>query len=406
MDDRSEPQARVSRASTEAEARRFAPIDVISRQELVGHPLWASQFAKRRKDHRFYELVEDTIDQNFVYGYLRIRNGAGQEIAIQPFFKLDQDMLAGLPRGWANYVEAIRRIWPSFLLLPTLMIGCTVGEGCLAGELPEQHSAIAECFSHSLVAIARELGAHLVVLKEFPARYRTALSALRQSGFTRIPSFPNVRLPIDHANFEDFCRRHLSANMRTKLKRKFRDAAAHRPVTMELIPDIAPHLDEVYPLYIQVYEKSAFKFELLTREFLLSLGARMPDKVRFFVWRQDGKAIGFNICMIEGRSLYSEYIGLDYAVALDVHLYFIVMRDVIEWAIRNGFKFYCSTGLNYEPKHHFRFELDPLDIYVRHTSDAVNPLLRPFLSWLEPTRHDPILKRFENYPDLSNDRAF
>src|ERR1700729_2290420 len=52
-------------------------------------------------------------------------------------------------------------------------------------------------------------------------------------------------------------------------------------------------------------------------EYFCGLGRLMPDKVRFFVWRQEGRQIAFTLCMIEGDALYAEYIGLDYKVALD-----------------------------------------------------------------------------------------
>src|SRR4051812_5884990 len=101
--------------------------------------------------------------------------------------------------------------------------------------------------------------------------------------------------------------------------------------------------------------------------------------------------------MIEGDSVYSEYMGLDYRVALDIHLYFIIMRDVIEWAIENKLKRYCSTDLNYEPKYHFRFTLEPLDLYVRHVSRLPNRVLRFCLPLLAPTKQEPFLQKFEDY---------
>lgn len=390
------PRKEVSKAYCPQAGR----IDVLAREQLAAHEVWARCFAGRRKDHRFYELVEETIDQGFDYGYLAVRDGAGQVIAIQPYFLVDQDILAGLPKGLTRWVERVRQVWPGFMRLVTLMVGCAVGEGHLAGDDPAQYTAVAEVLSRSLVETARGLGASLLVLKEFPARYRPALARLRAAGFARMPSFPNVTLGIEYASFDELCRRHLSRNMRTKLRRKFREAAQAPATEMQMVADIAPFVDEVYPLYVQVYEKSTLKFEMLTKDFLRALGARMPDKVRFFIWRQQGKAVGFNICMIEGDALYSEYMGLDYSVALDIHLYFIIMRDVIEWAIRQGFRSYCSTGLNYEPKYHFRFDLAPLDLYVRASSGLLNFVLKPFLPLLEPTRHDPVLKRFGNYHEM------
>src|SRR5262249_43822270 len=98
--------------------------------------------------------------------------------------------------------------------------------------------------------------------------------------------------------------------------------------------------------------------------------------------------------------IYDQYIGLDYTVALDFHLYHYTIRDIMSWAIGNGFHWYRSNGLNYDPKLHLRMQLDPLDLYVRHRSTALNAVLKLVLPWLEPTRHDKYLKKFPNYHEL------
>jgi hypothetical protein len=62
---------------------------------------------------------------------------------------------------------------------------------------------------------------------------------------------------------------------------------------------------------------------------------------------------------LQDDELCAEYIGLEYPVALDLHLYFYSFRDVMSWAIANGFKWYRSSALNYDPKFHLKHSLDP-----------------------------------------------
>ena len=103
---------------------------------------------------------------------------------------------------------------------------------------------------------------------------------------------------------------------------------------------------------------------------------------------------------MHGDAIYAEYIGLDYAVALDLHLYHYAFRDMVSWAIANGYKSFRSSGLNYDPKLHLRHLLDPLDLYVRHTSAPINSLLKHILPAIEPTRYDETLAKFCNYREL------
>jgi hypothetical protein len=173
---------------------------------------------------------------------------------------------------------------------------------------------------------------------------------------------------------------------------------------MGAVGDIATAIDDVYPLYLQVYERSKLRFEKLTKDYFCRLGREMPDKVRFFVWRQNGRIVAFTLCMIEGDAVYGEYLGLDYAVALDLHLYHHVFRDVAAWAIANGFKSLGTGGLNYDPKLHLKCRLVPLDLYVKHTSPLFNALLKRLLPFLEPTRQEKILRKFPNYDELWNPR--
>ena len=59
-----------------------------------------------------------------------------------------------------------------------------------------------------------------------------------------------------------------------------------------------------------------------------------------------------------------------------------------------------DSGLNYDPKLHFRHRLKPVDLYVKHTSMIINLAMQLLLPWLEPTRYDETLKKFPNYFEL------
>jgi predicted N-acyltransferase len=271
------------------------------------------------------------------------------------------------------------------------MVGCAAGEGHLAMDA---HDLIAE-----LPKIASELNAKLIVMKEFPSHYRPALANLE--GFTRVPSMPMTRLNIDYDDFDDFVAKKLSKPTRKNLRRKLRAADASQPaIELQVVQDATPYIDEIYPLYLAVFNRSKLHFEKLTREFLSAIGRRMPDKVRFFIWRRDGKAIAFSLCMLQRDTIYDEYLGLDYNVAFDLNLYFHTIRDIINWAIAHGMQWYVSSALNYEPKLHLKSELAPLDLYVAHTSPLINIVMKRVLPLLEPTRNDPILARFPNFSEV------
>jgi hypothetical protein len=321
-------------------------VRIASRKEIMHLPRWSRAFAGERKDHRFYELIEDTLKDGFSYGYFVVENGA-DVCAIQPYFILDQDLLGGINGIAKRSFDAVRRVWPRFMRAHTLMVGCSAGEGHLdTGESSD--AALAEALARALPRLARELGCVMIALKEFPASYRAAMACLSDAGFTRIPSMPMTKLALPFKDFDEYMRTKLSAGTRMKLRRKLRAcASAQPPVTLEVTQDASGMVDEIYPLYLNVFARSPLQFEKLTKEFLAEIGARMPDKTRFLVWRQEGRAVAFALCMVDGDDIYHEYVGFDYSVAFNLHLYYRVFHDIVEWTIANGYRELHSGSLNY-----------------------------------------------------------
>jgi hypothetical protein len=375
-------------------------VEVVSRREAMQSRHWQDAFGSEAKDRRYYELVEDTIHAEFDYRYFAIRDRTGEICGIQPFFILDLDLLVGAkPRiGWLT--DFVRRLWPRFMHARTLMVGCAAGEGHLDGKDEFARRANARLLASAIVREARRLQAGLIVLKEFPCKYRPLLECFVHNDFTRIPSLPNVRLSIDYPSFNEYTRRALSGGTRRKLRKKFRATEDAPPIAMSIVDDITPIIDEVYPLYLQVYDRSKLHFERLTKEYFCGLGRRMGDKARFFIWRQNGKIIAFGSCILHDDTIHAEYLGLDYTVALDLHLYHYTFRDMVSWGIARGYKWFRSSSLNYDPKLHLRYELAPIDLYVRHTSTVCNAVFSWIVPWLEPTRYDKTLKQFANYHEL------
>jgi predicted N-acyltransferase len=375
---------------------------VLSRGDLQNNEDWIHAFEGKTKDHRFYEIVADTLGSSFEHHYLLLEDRAGKVRGIQPVFFVQQNLVEGIP-ALRKAVEKIRHHFPRFLTMRLLMIGNAAGEGHLSACAPEDEAWVASALHEVLAPFARQSKASLIVFKDFPAKYRDPLANLAEHDFTRVPSMPMTELTLDYRDFDHYVTT-LGASTRKDLRRKFRKIAAAKPITVEVANDLTPYVDEVYPFYLQVHERSPMKFECLTKEYLSALGRRMPDRARFFIWRQNGKAIAFSVALVHDGTIYDDYLGLDYRVALDLHLYFQTFRDILGWAMAEGLKRYRSSPLNYEPKLHLGCALYPLDLYVRHTNPVLNKIFRPILKFLEPTRHDPVLRRFRNAHELHDDR--
>src|SRR6266699_386133 len=374
-------------------------LKVITRAELENCGAWKRAFHNRCKNHRYYEIVEETLQNDFEHYYLLLEDPSGNVRAIQPVFFVRQNLVEGMPGKIRSVVDAIRKVFPRFLTMRVLMVGCAAGRGDLGACDKSDEAWTAQALQASLRTYARQNKASLVVLKDFPANYRSALETFPSNGYARIPSMPMTRLALHYENWDEYFRT-LSKATRKDLRRKFRKAERAPKIDMEVVKDIAPFVDEICPLYLAVHERSPLKFETLTKEYFLAIAQQMHEHARFFIWRRSGKIVAFSFCLVCGDKIHDECIGLDYSVALGLHLYFYTLRDIISWALQQGLKYYYSNPLNYEPKLHLDCELMPLDLYVRHTSALLNPAFRRVIKYLGPTRHDPVLRRFPNADQL------
>jgi len=382
-------------------ATSFGRAVVASQVPEVDAETWAAGLQHQANDHRYYELTKHALGHQFEHYYLLLQDRTGKTRAIQPFLMVNQDLVTGMPKAFRRGIDKIRQKFPAALVMRMLMVGCSAGEGHLVRD-KETGSVewVAQALSEALHPVARKLKAAMIVMKDFPKSYRKQLRPMKKSGYARVPSMPGSRLDINFKSFDEYLQTKLSHKTRKNLRSKYRKAAAGAALTMEVVSDVEPHIDELFPLYQQVLERSQYKFEELTKPYFVEISRRMGERALFFIWRQNGKAVAFSSCAGHEGVLRDHYIGLDYKVALDCHLYFVTFRDIVTWAIENKYHTYYSAPLNYEPKYHLRHDLVPLDLYVRTSWNWINPLFRAVVPYLEPTRYDPMIRKFANAHEL------
>ena len=86
------PSAQAPTAAVGAALRAF----VARGKEIRLSPLWKQAFAGKRKDHRYYDIVEDTMHPEITHRYLMITDQLSQAGTVQPFFVTSIDMAEGV----------------------------------------------------------------------------------------------------------------------------------------------------------------------------------------------------------------------------------------------------------------------------------------------------------------------
>ena len=282
-------------------------LKVVTLAELRNCEAWKRAFENKCKDHRYYEIVEETLQDDFEHHHMLLEDDFGNARAIQPVFFVRQNLVEGVPGKISSIVDRVRKIFPRFLTMRVLMVGCAAGTGDLAACDEKDERWVANALQASLSTYARQNKASLVVLKDFPATYRLELETFPRNGYARIPSMPMTRLPLPYQNWDEYFRT-LSKATRKDLRRKFRKAENAPKIEMEIVSDIAALIDEIYPLYLAVHQRSPFKFETLTKDYFCAIAKRMPERARFFIWRQLGKIVAFSFCLVWDDKVYDECI--------------------------------------------------------------------------------------------------
>src|SRR5205823_15932 len=156
------------------------------------------------------------------------------------FFFVDQDLTAGLPARFRRVLTGARKLWPRFLSLKMMMVGCAAGEG----QLDSTEIWVVESLHEAIEKYMRRARVSIVLLKDFPAQYRETLATFSNDGYRRVPSMPAAKLDLTFASFEDYVQNTLGKVFRKNLRRKFKDASAFPPLSMEVVTDATPFVEE------------------------------------------------------------------------------------------------------------------------------------------------------------------
>src|ERR1700746_3606649 len=161
---------------------------VFTLAELENCGPWRRALRNKCQDHRYYEIVEETLECGFEHHYLVLENRSGDVTAVQPVFFVRQNLVEGVPGKIRLIVDGIRKVFPRFLTMRVLMVGCGAGTGDLGACDEEDQAWMANALWRSLQIYPRQNKASLVVFKDFPANYRSPLETLVSNAYARIPS--------------------------------------------------------------------------------------------------------------------------------------------------------------------------------------------------------------------------
>ena len=351
---------------------------------------WNKVFPDVLEGYDFYRTLDDSGLGQFTFYYIMVYDGeapAGAAACFLMKYPLDTSI-----RGPLKHItNSVRKRLPDILSVSALICGMPLGSGGIG--ISGDTAAVMDAILRGMEQIAAEKKAAVLAFKDFDKSYAKALDPLRKRGFSKLDSLPYAELEIRFKDFEEYLKS-LSGATRYDLRRKFKKADNLVKIGLEIADRIEGGvLQDVYDLYLDTVAKHDMGFELLTADFFRNISANMPGKVKFFLWRIEGKLAAFQLSLVSDDVMIDYYVGFDYSIAHKYHLYFIRFRDSLNWCIEHGIKKYEIGATGYEPKRRLDFDFRPLYIYAKFRNRMIRPIFNLMCRFLSFENFDPDLKK-------------
>ncbi|MDP2941230.1 MAG: GNAT family N-acetyltransferase [Candidatus Omnitrophota bacterium] len=354
---------------------------------------WYSVFPKALENYYFFKSLDESAFEQFTFFYILVYDNGVPVGAASCFlmrFPFDSTVQGPLKviLGW------VKRLLPHILSPRVLLCGLPMGQGRIG--IAGDPVPVLEAICAGMETIAKEEKAAVFIFKDFNRADADTLRPLLKKGFLKIESLPSTEMDINFSSFEDYLKT-LSRASRDGLKRKFKKVDAGPRIELEITGALEGSvLSEAHGLYLQTLTRMDLGFERVPEDFFRHIPENMPEEARYFLWRIKGRIVAFAFCLVSGGYFIDYYLGFDYAVAYQYHLYFIRFRDLMRWCIANGVKKYEMGVTTYEPKRRLGFNFVRLYFYIKHRNKLINPFVKIIGSFIKPENFDPVFKMMES----------
>jgi hypothetical protein len=336
--------------------------------------IWRECFSEDLEGKFWYQTLEESaLEKQFQFFYAVVQTD--KPIAIAPCFLMDVPMELLVPDNLISVFRALGAVVREFKSQRTFFIGSPCAdEGTVAISEGYELSDILDALHKAVDAKAKSLKAPMIVWKDFPEHFWTALSKLcKNHGFFQIESFPGATVELTKGADVETYYQQLKASRRQKIKKKLRVSEAAVKLDSEVLqaPDVSLQ-EEILPLFWQTYEKGKTKFEKLTPQFFSKIA---EAKEAWFILLREHETqalVAFMLCFKLKNIVINKFIGLDYKRPSDWFLYFRLWHEAIKFCVSQKVGELQSGQTGYSAKIELGHKLVPLKNFCRHSNFILN----------------------------------
>jgi len=351
---------------------------------------WSRIYPDVLEGYGFFKTLQESGLNQFEWHYILVYEGETLT-GIAPCFLMHYPLDTTIQGPIKSLLLKIKKKYPNFMELKVLLCGLPMGQGRIGAV--RNPGAVVRAICKAMESLAESRKIKVLGFKDFGLRECAWLDALQTEGYYKFESMPSTEMALPFRSFDDYVKS-LNRASRDGLKRKLKKIDRATPLPMEIREHLTEdELGEVHALYTQtLLRHGEVSFEILTKDFFRRISSNMGTQSRYFLWRLDGRIVAFAFCLISAERMIDYYLGFDYALAYDLHLYFTRFRDLMKWCIENKLPVYEMGNTGYEAKRRLGFRFIRLFVYAKHLNKFINPFFHLLCRCLRPENFDATFK--------------
>lgn len=332
-------------------APRTAAVEVVAfdRIDAIDASQWNALCGDALEDQAYHRVIE----RSGLPGFRFVHFGAyedGRLRAVVPGFYTDYRLDTTVQGGLKRITDKVARLLPRLLRIPMLALGSPLTERCQLGfdaDCTGQDRArlLTAILDHmETLAVRDKLG--MLAIKDAPAAQDALWRQVCPTfGLRPLGGLPGAALALPYADVEEYLHA-LGAATRKDLRRKRRTAAALR---IEWRRDLDGIRDELLRLYRATREHSELQFEELTPTYFDRVMNDLAGRAWCVTYREGAKLVAFNLLLENDARLLDKFLGMDYAAARRLNLYYVSWLENVRHCIAHRIPVYESgQGLHHE----------------------------------------------------------
>jgi len=356
----------------------------------ISHEEWSRVYPQEFEGYGFFKTLQEAGLDQFEWHYILVYENE-KLVGGAPCFLMHYPLDTTIQGPIKSVLLKIKEKFPRFLELRAMVCGLPMGQGRFGAVI--EPGEVVRAIYEALDALAASRKISLLGFKDFGVAECEWLDALQDEGFYKFESMPSTEMAVPFKSFDEYVKT-LNRVSRDGLKRKLKKIDRAAPLPMEIRERLSEdELEQVHALYTQTLVRHGeMSFEIMTKNFFRHISDNMPAQTRYFLWRLDGRIVAFALCFVSAERMIDYYLGFDYALAYDLHLYFTRFRDLMKWCIQQKIPVYEMGNTGYEAKRRLGFGYIRLFVYAKHRNKFINPFFHLLCRCVRPENFDETFK--------------